>query len=455
MRARAALDPARQAARTSSRTPRRTAALLRVAAALGAAGYAALALAAPDAKVLAAAQACEPDARALLERLVRIDSGTANIKGLDEVRGILAAELQKLGAAVESVPAAAPNMADSLVATLTGAGRGRILLIAHMDTVFQPGVAAQRPYRVEGDHGIGPGAGDDKSGVVAALCALRVVQRIEFRDYARIVLILNSNEEIGSPGTRALIAAKARDSDASLNLERGVPPDGVVVARKGNATITLEISGRAAHSGLEPEKGRNAVVEAAHQVQRLATLANPAKETTVNVTMIDGGNAANVIPEHATIKADVRAFTTEELDRVEKDMQALARDTVVPDVTVKASMVRGFPPWPRADSTDALLARAQRLYAEIGGTLAAIAVGSSSDASLPPEVGTPSIDGFGPLGGGAHGADDYVDLASIARRTYLIARMIMDLGQNPPLRTAARGPARPRRSVRPRPCRAA
>jgi glutamate carboxypeptidase len=137
-----------------------------------------------------------------------------------------------------------------------GTGRGRILLIAHMDTVFQPGVAAQRPYEVIGERGVGPGAGDDKQGIVTAWCALRVLRETAFRDYAKIVLIVNSNEEIGSPGSGALIASLAREADAALNLERGVPPDGLVVARKGSATATIEIQGRARERPQRRARGR-------------------------------------------------------------------------------------------------------------------------------------------------------------------------------------------------------
>jgi glutamate carboxypeptidase len=260
----------------------------------------------PDAKVLAAVQTCEPKARDLLQQLVQIDSGTSDVAGVAAVGAILKVELENLGAKVESAPGTVPGVADNLVATLTGTGKGRILLIAHMDTVFPKGTVAQRPYKVVGDHGIGPGAGDDKNGVVSAVCALSALHDLKFRDYARIMLILNSNEETGSVGTRDLIRAKAKESDVVINLERGVPPDGLEVARKGSAVITVEIIGRAAHAGLEPEKGRNAVIEASHQVLQLGSLADSAKQTSVNVTMFQGGNATNVIPDHAFIKADVR-----------------------------------------------------------------------------------------------------------------------------------------------------
>jgi len=392
----------------------------------------AVAHAQPRADVLSAVQACEPDARAWLERLVSIDSGSSNVEGLDAMSAAVTPELERLGARVERVPSTDPDYAASLLATWTGDGRGRVLMIAHMDTVFPPGTAAERPYRVEGNRGIGPGAGDDKQGIVAALCAMRVLRDVGFRDYARIALILNSNEETGSTGSSDLIAREAAASDAVLNVERGVPPDGVVVARKGSAKATIVVMGRAAHSGLEPEKGRNAVVEAAHQVLAIGSLADPAKETSVNVTLIDGGTVANAIPERATITVDVRAFSSDEFDRVEAGLQALAANVNVPGVTVEATLDRGFPPWARNAGTDALLDRANEVYAELGRSLEAIVVGSSSDVSVAALTGTPSIDGMGWLAGGAHGIDDHADLSSIVPRTYLLARMLMELGRDPP-----------------------
>ena len=301
-----------------------------------------------------------------------------------------------------------------------------------MDTVFPHGTVAQRPYKVEGNRGIGPGAGDDKSGIITAVCALRILHELKFQVFSRITLILNSNEETGSWGTRDLIRKYAQQSDVAINLERGVPPDGAVVERKGSAAITLEITGRAAHAGLEPEKGRNAVIEAAHQALQLASLANAAKQTTVNVTLFQGGTVSNVIPDHATVTADVRAFTAEEFARVETGAAALAKRTTVPEVVVKSTMKRNFPAWPRAASTDALLARAQRLYAEVDRKLEGVSVGSSADVAVAAEAGIPSIDGVGLLGSGAHGADDQADLSSIVPRVYLLTRMLMDLGQTPP-----------------------
>jgi glutamate carboxypeptidase len=402
--------------------------------AIGVASSAGVAHAAPNAALMAVVQACEPDARALLEQIVSIDSGTGDAEGLDKVGAILTRELLMSGAKVDAIAAEPPAVGHNLVATVTGTGRGKILLIAHMDTVFAHGTVAQRPYRLVGNKAFGPGAGDDKSGSVAAICALRALKQIGFSDYARITLIVNTNEETGSFGTRTLLHEHAKASDVAINLERGVPPDAVLLARKGAALVTLEISGRAAHSGLEPEKGRNAVLEAAHQALELGKLADASRETTVNVTVLQGGGAFNVIPDHAIVKADVRAYTPDEIERVEKGVRKLATQNVVPDIRVAVSMERTFPAWPRAASTDALLKRAQVVYAELGRTLTGVQVGSSGDVAVAAETGTPSIDGFGILGDGAHGPDDHAYLDSIVPRVYLLARMLMELGRDPPAR---------------------
>ena len=410
----------------------------RVGAALGlvlavALGVTEAAHAAADAQLMTAIKACEPDARALLERAVAIDSGTGDAEGLNQLGALLARELRSAGfTKVDAIPAEPPAVGNNLVATVEGTGRGKILLISHMDTVFAHGTVAQRPYRVVDEQAYGPGAGDDKQGAVTAICAMRALKAIGFRDFARITLIVNSNEETGSFGTRKLFREHALLSDVAINLERGVPPDGVLVSRKGAAVVTLEITGRAAHSGLEPEKGRNAALEAAHQALAIGTLADPQLETTVNVTVLQSGDKFNVIPDRAVVKADVRAYTPAEFDRVERAAKDLAMRTTVPDVKVVVTMERTFPPWPHVPSTDALLERARAVYAEIGGKLAAVSVGSSADVALTAEAGTPSIDGFGILGDGAHGPDDHADLRSIVPRVYLLARFVMDLGRSPP-----------------------
>ncbi|HTC44611.1 MAG TPA: glutamate carboxypeptidase [Steroidobacteraceae bacterium] len=385
----------------------------------------------PNAKVLEAVKACEPSGRELLERAVAIDSGTGDAEGLNAVGALYSAELQALGAQVKSVAPKAPAVGNNVVASLTGTGKGRIVLIAHMDTVFNHGDVARRVPHWQGQHYIGPGAGDDKAGGVTAVCALKVLRGIRFSDFARIDVLLNSNEETGSFGTRDLIRSLALASDLVINLERGIPTDQVLKARKGSATLTVQFTGRAAHSGLEPEKGRNAVIEAAKFALALEKLSNPERKTTVTVDVLTGGDKTNVVPAHAELKADVRAFTNEELDRVEQAVAKLASHPSIDGVTIKTSMQRSFPPWPSNQHTDHVIERANRLYAEIGREITATAVGSSADVSYAAQTGTPSVDGFGIEGGGAHSVDDYADIGTLVPRVYLLARLLMDVGHDP------------------------
>lgn len=381
--------------------------------------------------MLAAVKACEQGGRELLERVVAIDSGTGDVDGLTAVGAIYAAQLKALGATVKSVAPTPPAVGNNVVATFTGTGKGRIVLIAHMDTVFNRGDVAKRTPRWEGQHYIGPGSGDDKAGGVTAVCALKALTGTGFADFARIDVLLNSNEETGSIGTRDLIQSLARASDLVINLERGVPTDQVLKARKGSATLTAQFTGRAAHSGLEPEKGRNAVIEAAHFALALEKLSDSATKTTVTVDILNGGDKTNVVPAYAQLKADVRAFTNQEFDRVEQAATMLAASPSIDGVTINTSLRRSFPPWPPSEHTDHVIERANRLYAEIGRKVTATEVGSSADVSYAAQTGTPAVDGFGIEGGGAHSVDDYADMATLVPRVYLLTRLLMDVGHDP------------------------
>jgi glutamate carboxypeptidase len=385
----------------------------------------------PNAKVLAAAKGCEQSGRALLERLVAIDSGTGDVEGVNAVGAIYSTELKALGTDVKSVAPAAPAFGNNVVASLKGTGKGRIVLMAHMDTVFNHGDVAKRMPHWEGQHYIGPGAGDDKAGGVTAVCAITALKAIGYSDFARIDVLLNSNEETGSVGTRDLIRSLAMDADLVINLERGVPTDQILAARKGSATLTAQFTGRAAHSGLEPEKGRNAVIEAARFALALEKLSDPQKRTTVTVDILNGGDKTNVVPAHAELKADVRAFTSEELDRVEQAAAKLAANPSIDGVTITTSLQRTFPPWPHTEHADRVIERVNRLYAEIGHKVTPTEVGSSADVSYAAQTGTPSVDGFGIEGAGAHSVDDYADMGTLVPRVYLLTRLLMDVGHDP------------------------
>lgn len=380
----------------------------------------------PNKQVFAAAEQYKAESLKLLEQLVNIDSGTANEAGLNQVGGIVAEQLKALGARVETV-SAAPAKGNNIIATLTGTGKARILLLAHMDTVFKDGTAAAKPFYIKDGRAYGPGVMDDKGGIVAGIYALKILQQMNFKDYGRITLLLNSNEETGSTGTRPLIEKMAKESDVTLNLEAGRPADGLVVWRKGSGTAVIEVKGKAAHAGVAPETGRNAATELSHQVLQMQKLGDPKTQTTVNFTVLKTGEAKNVIPDAASAYGDVRVAVPEEFDRVEKDMAKISANRLVPDTQVQTSVIRGFPPMPKNEKSDALAEKAQAIYAELGRKLTLEGSGGAADASLSAGVGTPTLDGFGIVGGNIHTPDEYAEVESVVPRFYLLTRMLMEV----------------------------
>lgn len=383
----------------------------------------------PDRQILDRAQHHQADALRLLERLVNIDSGTGQAEGLVEVNAIAVDELRKLGAEIEILPAR-PAVGDNIVASFTGTGKGRILLMAHTDTVFARGTAKARPFRIDGGRAYGPGVADDKGGIVAAIAVLKILQDLKFQDYGRITLLLNSNEETGSRGTRTLIERLAREHDVTLNLEGGRPGDGIVIWRKGSARLVVEVKGRAAHAGVAPEQGRNAAIELANQVLQIAKLGNAEKQTTVNVTVLQSGDRSNVIPDLAVAHADVRALVGDEFDRVEREAAAIAKNgRIVHDTEVTTTLTRSFPIMPQNAQTDALARLAQSIYGELGRTLKLEGSGGAADSSFAAGVFKPALDGLSIVGGNAHTDREYIELASIPPRFYLLTRMIMELGK--------------------------
>jgi glutamate carboxypeptidase len=383
----------------------------------------------PHQGALDAATQSKDEALKLLERMVNIDSGSTTIEGLDKVREIAMEELRKLGARIETFPAE-PHPGTNVVATLNGQGKKKILILAHMDTVFKDGTAAAKPFYIKDGRAYGPGVMDDKGGVVAGLYALKILQQIGFKDYGQITFLLDTNEETGSVGTSALIERIAKQHDVALNLEPGRPADGLVVERKGSATALLEVKGTAAHAGVAPEAGRNAAMEVAHQVLQLSKTADAAKKTTVNFTVLTANGPTNVIPATASAKADVRVATPEEFDRVEKDMVRIAQNKLIPETEVRVRLSRGLPPMPRLPASDKLVKMAEGIYAEIGKKLTIESSGGAADASLVAGVGIPVLDGFGIVGGGIHTPEEYAEVESVVPRLYLLSRMLMDLSAN-------------------------
>ena len=392
-----------------------------------------LTLAAPAAAadpLLAAAQAAQPDQLKLLESVVDIDSGTGDADGGAKVMAVLTPRLKALGMTVETVPAEAPGLAANTVATLKGTGTLRILLIGHIDTVFGPGTVAKWHFFNDGSRLHGPGVGDEKGGVVEGVEALDLLKAAGFTDYRQITFLIETSEERGSPGTRALIDRLLGEADVELNLEPGDAPDKITVWRKGSTVFTIDVTGRAAHAGVAPQDGRNAAVELLHQLQGYDRFPHTGDGLTVNLTLLAAGTRNNIIPDHATATFSVRPRVAAQSDEVERALQAAAEHVTVAGTSVKIVRAAAFPPLPENPATAALAARAVRLYAATGLTLTTGGNGGASESALAAARNVPALDGLGPVGGGFHSDGEYVDLATVTPRLYLLAALIRDLGTN-------------------------
>jgi len=388
--------------------------------------------AAKNARVLAAVEAARSAELQLLGEVVNVDSGTGDIEGGRKVAGILTARLQGLGMKIESVPAEQAGLAENTVATLTGRGKARILMIGHIDTVFGPGTAQRRPFHMDDKRAYGPGVSDEKGGVVEGVYALQILHDLGFTDFRKIVFLIETSEERGSSGTRALISRLLKDADMELNLEPGDAPDTLTVWRKGSTSFRIDVKGRAAHAGVAPQDGRNAALELIHQISGLGVFPQSGDGLTANLTVMQAGTRANIIPEDASAQVNVRVRDKADFDRVEQVLQKNAQTTVIPDTRVTITRGEGFPPLANNPATDRLAARAQRIYAGIGRTLSAGGNGGASESALAADAGVAALDGLGPVGGGFHSDGEFLELDTVASRLYLLTMLLMESGSTRP-----------------------
>jgi glutamate carboxypeptidase len=298
----------------------------------------------------------------------------------------------------------------------------RVLLAGHLDTVWPIGTTARWPFSVRHDQASGPGVFDMKAGVVQLLFALALVG--ERRGLDGATLVLTTDEEIGSPTSRALLAGEARGARAALIPEPSF--DGALkTERKGVALYRLETAGRAAHAGLNPEQGINAASEVARQVLELAELADPGMGTTVTPSLISAGTAANTVPASAVAHFDVRFATAEEAERVAAGFAAVRPG--ISGATANVERETFVPPLERSSSKE-LFALAQRLQGELGlPPLREASVGGGSDGNHIAALGVPTLDGLGAVGDHAHGEGEFVVVSAMAERAALLAALVSEL----------------------------
>jgi glutamate carboxypeptidase len=379
-----------------------------------------------------------------LKDLVSIESGSQDREGLDRLSALIADRLEALGGQVELVepdPADTYRMVDTpkqvgrmVLARFTGAGSRRILLIAHMDTVYHRGMLAQQPFRVDGNRAYGLAIADDKQGIALIIHALTMLKAMDFRDYGLITVLINADEEVSSPGSRAMLSRLGAEHDAVFSNEASlVSSDKLSLTTAGIGAVLLDVQGRASHAGSAPELGRNALYELAHQIMQMRDLSNPATGLKLNWTLASAGDNRNVIPAKASAVADVRVRRIADYDGIEQKVRERIKNQLIPDTKVEMTFERRRPPLELTDAARALAQHAQRVYAEIGQKLVVgdVAEGGGTDAAFAAlNTKAPVIERFGLRGFGSHSNNaEYVDVDSIEPRLYLLTRMIMDVSK--------------------------
>jgi glutamate carboxypeptidase len=363
------------------------------------------------------------DYTADLTTLAGMDSYSYDKDDVNRVVDWLESRLKHNGFSVERFANA--DAGDDLLAVRRGRGSGRVLLLGHSDTVFPRGTAAARPVTRQGDKLLGPGTADMKAGLLAGIYAVEALDHVSVDDYEQIAFLIVSDEEIDERHAVPLIRRSAHLGDAVLTLEAARANGDIVTARKGVRAFVAEAFGKAAHSGVEPEKGRSAILAMARMIDALEAINDPAREITVNVGFIEGGRQRNVVPDYARIIFEARAYTPELLTEAEAQVRTIFARTPVPDVRFALKVEQdSLPPMPRTESVARLEGLAVEIASTLGFSVKGAKTGGASDGAICAGEGVPVLDGLGPIGGLDHSPDEYILASSIVPRTALLALLI-------------------------------
>ncbi|SEK81527.1 glutamate carboxypeptidase [Roseateles sp. YR242] len=400
----------------------------------------------PALQALAAQE--QPALLKTLQQLVEIESGSSDRQGLDRIAAVVSQRLKDLGGEVTLLEPGADlyRMFDTpekvgpmVLARFKGCqGRGKVLLIAHMDTVYPRGMLAQQPFRIEGQRAYGLGIADDKQGVATILHVLAMLKATGWKDCGEITVLINGDEEISSPASRHRITQLGGEHDAVLSFEGGGGPEGPDILRlatSGIGAATLSVKGRASHAGAAPERGVNALYELSHQVLQARDLSDPKVGRQVHWTVSRSGVVRNMIPPTAEASADVRVERVEDFDLIEAELRKRIQNRLLPESEVSLSFERRRPPLHATPASRALGATLTTLAAEQGLALVVrdVPTGGGTDAAFAAAATrAPVVEGLGVRGFGAHSNQaEFVQLDSIAPKLVLVARALMALGAKP------------------------
>jgi glutamate carboxypeptidase len=386
-----------------------------------------------DEALLRAATAEQPAVLQTLERLVLIETGSQNAEGLAQMGNHVAGELQALGAQVTRHKALPPGQAENIVGRLEGKGGKHLLLMAHMDTVYPKGTLEKAPFRIDGNRAFGPGIADDKGGVAVILHTLKLLKARGFQDFGSITVLFNTDEEIGSFGSRDLIQKLANASDAVLSFEpTNAIREMMILGTSGIVYYKVAIKGLASHAGAAPELGVNALVEAADIVLRTMDLDDKSRTLRFNWTIGKGGGVANIIPDEASLEANIRYARRADLEGLLAALQdRIMNRKKLPKSEIRITVDHGRPAFVATEAGQQLVQKAIAIYEEVGGQIGIVPTsGAGTDAAYAALGGKPVIESLGLPGFGYHSNQfEYVLIDAIPRRLYLASRMIMDLAQ--------------------------
>lgn len=396
----------------------------------------------PVTPVLEAAKAQQQPMLDTMRDLVGIESGSKDVAGVEQIAALVAQRLGALGGNVQIVKPTdvfrmddTPDVTGPMVhAEFKGSGSKKIMLIGHMDTVYRNGMLKDQPFRVDGERAYGLGIADDKQGVAAIIHTVALLQKLGFKEYGTLTVLVNGDEEISSPGARSTITRLASDQDAVFSFEGGGDHGDLRLATSGIGSAYLTVQGRTSHAGARPEGGVNALYELAHQLLQMKDLSQNDKGLKLNWTVAQAGTNRNVIPGMASAQADARALQVADFDGLEKTLQEKIKNKLLPESKVSIKFEVRRPPLEATAASRALAGHGVSIYQEIDLKMNVLdkATGGGTDAAFAAlKARGPVVEGMGLSGFGAHSNDaEYIQVGSIVPRLYLSARMIMDLSED-------------------------
>jgi glutamate carboxypeptidase len=390
-----------------------------------------------DDSVFKAAEAAQPAVIETLQKLVLIESGSANLAGLVKVADYAQNQLNALGAKTERIKTTDSDRV-MVKGVLTGKGKLKVMLIAHMDTVYPDGILASQPYKRDGNKLYGPGIADDKGGIAVILHSLEILKSLGWNNYSTVTVLFNPDEEIGSNGSGALIQALAAEHDVVLSYEPTAAKsvaklEGVLLASAGTAIAKMEVKGRASHAGAAPDEGRNALIELSHQMLATQDIAKNIPGAQLNWTYAQGGSVRNQIPAQAIATADVRLLKSDAAEKLQSALVAKTKESQrVPDTHVHVTLDVGRPPYVAGERGMVLAQKARAIYAELDGRQLFFhpVTGGGTDAGFASGSGKAAVlESLGLAGWGFHAKDEYIEIDSIVPRLYLTSRLLQELGK--------------------------